>query len=101
MRPQTCFVCAKRAIYHMCGIVHPPLFLRFHSLGAEFCLYVSGVHHLFLFRWNVHVVTVEVVQVFVGRGWCTEGLALEGDGREGEDGILAVHDAIAVVDENV
>ena len=56
---------------------------------------------LLLLGRNVHVVAVEVRQVGIRVTRCTEGLSLESDGTQREDGILTVHDAVAVVDEDI
>ena len=38
----------------------------FPIVRAQFCLYIRGVHHLFVFGRNGHVVAVEVAEILVG-----------------------------------
>ena len=58
--------------------------------------------NLTLFFWrNLHVIAIEITQVGIWIGWCAEGLSLKGNGAGWEDTVLPVHDAIAVVDEDV
>ena len=60
-----------------------------------------SVDLLFLLWRNVHIVAVEVREISVGVARSCERLALEADGAYGEDAVLSVHYAVAVVYEDV
>ena len=54
------------------------------------------------FNWGyLHVIAVEVGEIGVGVVWRHEVIILEVDGREREHAILAVHDAVTIVDEDI
>ena len=58
--------------------------------------------HFLLFLWrNRHIVAIEVAEVSVGVMRSRERLALKGYCGEREKLVAAVHDAVAVVDEDV
>ena len=58
--------------------------------------------HFLLFLWrNRHIVAIEVAQIGIGIFRSRERLALKGYCREREKLVAAVHDAVAVVDEDV
>ena len=55
----------------------------------------------FVFRRDIHVVSVQILQIGIRIAGSTEALAFKFDFSEREHGVFAVHDAVSVVDQDI